>query len=386
MPEQPFVYLDHSATTPVRPEVVEAMLPYFTERFANPSSLYAPSREVRRVVDRARETVAAALGCAPGEIIFTSGGSESDNLALKGVAFASRERGRHIITTPIEHHAVLHTAEYLARFGFAVTYLPVDRDGLVDLGELARALTPGTVLVSAIWANNEIGTLQPVAEMAALLRERGIPFHTDAVQAPGNLPIDVGALGVDLLSLSAHKFYGPKGLGVLYVRKGTPFLPQQQGGGQELGRRAGTENTAGIVGLAAALDLATRDLGTTSNRLARLRDRLIDGVLRIEGTRLTGHPTQRLPGHASFVFDGVDGEALLLNLDREGICASGGSACASGALEPSHVLRAIGVPERAIHGALRLTPGASTTDAEIDRVLDVVPRLVTRLRTLTTVG
>lgn len=385
MAEPSYIYLDHSATTPVRAEVVEAMLPYFTDHFANPSSVYAPSRAARRAIDRARETVAAALGCAPGEILFTSGGSEGDNLAIKGVAFAHQERGRHIITSAVEHHAVLHAAEYLERFGFRVTFLPVDRHGLVDPDELERALTSETTLVSLVWANNEIGTLQPIAEIGARLRERSVLFHTDAVQVPGHLPIDVRALNVDLLTLAAHKFYGPKGVGALYVRRGVRFLPQQQGGSQEGGRRAGTENTPGIVGLATALELATRELPEVAPRLSRLRDRLIAAVLRIEGARLTGHPTERLPGHASFVFEGVDGDALLMNLDRAGICASSGSACASGALEPSHVLRAIGVPETAIHGALRLTCGRTTTDPEVDRVLEVLPGIIAKLRALSRV-
>lgn len=382
MPE--IVYLDHAATTPVAPAVLEAMLPFFREKFANPSSLYGPAREVRRAIDQARDTVARVLGARSSEIIFTSGGTESDNLAIKGVAFANRHRGNHIITSRVEHHAVLHTCEYLEKFGFRVTYLPVDRTGRVDLNALEDALDDQTILVSIMYANNEVGTIQPIKEIAQLLRPRGIIFHTDAVQAAGALPLNVDDLGVDLLSLSAHKFYGPKGAGVLYVRRGVTFWPQQHGGGQERGRRAGTENVPGIVGLAKALELAEQNRPQYVAHCRALRDRLIQGVLeRIPGAVLTGHPTQRLPNNASFCLEGIDAESLLLMLDRRGVCASSGSACTSGSLEPSHVLLAMGVQSPLALGSLRLTVGLDNTPEQIDRALDILVESVQKLRALT---
>ena len=382
MPE--IIYLDHAATTPVAPAVLEAMLPFFREKFANPSSLYGPAREVRRAIDQARDTVARVLGARSSEIIFTSGGTESDNLAIKGVAFANRHRGNHIITSRVEHHAVLHTCEYLEKFGFRVTYLPVDRTGLVDLNALEDALDDQTILVSLMYANNEVGTIQPIKEIAQLLRPRGIIFHTDAVQAAGALPLNVDDLGVDLLSLSAHKFYGPKGAGVLYVRRGVTFWPQQHGGGQERGRRAGTENVPGIVGLAKALELAEQNRPQYVAHCQALRDRLIQGVLeRIPGAVLTGHPTQRLPNNASFCLEGIDAESLLLMLDRRGVCASSGSACTSGSLEPSHVLLAMGIQSPLALGSLRLTVGLDNTPEQIDRALDILVESVQKLRALT---
>ncbi len=381
MPE--IIYLDHAATTPVAPAVLEAMLPFFREKFANPSSLYGPAREVRRAIDQARDTVARVLGARSSEIIFTSGGTESDNLAIKGVAFANRHRGNHIITSRVEHHAVLHTCEYLEKFGFRVTYLPVDRTGLVDLNALEDALDDQTILVSIMYANNEVGTIQPLKEIAQLLRPRGIIFHTDAVQAAGALPLNVDDLGVDLLSLSAHKFYGPKGAGVLYVRRGVTFWPQQHGGGQERGRRAGTENVPGIVGLAKALELAEQNRPQYVAHCQALRDRLIQGVLeRIPGAVLTGHPTQRLPNNASFCLEGIDAESLLLMLDRRGVCASSGSACTSGSLEPSHVLLAMGIQSPLALGSLRLTVGLDNTPEQIDRALDILVESVQKLRAL----
>ncbi len=382
MPEP--IYLDHAATTPVRPEVVEAMLPYFTERYGNPSSIYGLGREARQALDRARDTVADILGCRPAEVLFTSCGSESDNLAIKGVAYACRDRGNHIITTQVEHHAVLHTCEWLERYaGFEVTYLPVDRYGVVDLAALEAALTDRTVLVSVMLANNEVGTIQPIRAIADLVRPRGIFLHTDAVQGGGALPLDVEALGVDLLSLSGHKFYAPKGVGILYVRQGTPLLPQMQGGGQERNRRAGTENVPYIVGVATALRLAVEELPSTTARLTYLRDRLIQGVLaKVPGAHLTGHPTERLPNNASFVFEGVEGEALLLSLDQQGICASTGSACTSGSLEASHVLKAMGLPTVLAQGSLRLSLGHSNDEDQIDRVLEALPGAVERLRSV----
>jgi cysteine desulfurase len=380
MPEP--IYLDHAATTPVRPEVLEAMLPYFGGRFGNPSSIYRLGREARQAMDRARDTVAAALGCRPAEVLFTSCGSESDNLAIKGVAYACRDRGNHLITTQVEHHAVLHTCEWLERYaGFEVTYLPVDHHGLVELPALEAAITDRTTLVSVMLANNEVGTIQPLPAIAALLRPRGIIFHTDAVQGGGALDLNVGRLGVDLLSLSGHKFYAPKGIGILYVRQGTPLLPQMHGGGQERNRRAGTENVPYVVGAATALELATEELAPGNARLVQLRDRLIQGVLeRVPGARLTGHPTERLPNNASFVFGGVEGEALLLALDQLGICASTGSACTSGSLEASHVLKAMGLPASLAQGSLRLSLGKGTDEDQIDRTLEALPSLVERLR------
>lgn len=377
-----FIYLDHAATTPVHPSVVDAMIPYFTEKFGNPSSIYSIAREARKGLDSARDTVAGILGASPTEVVFTSGGSESDNLALKGIAFANRKKGNHIITTQVEHHAILHTCEYLEkRFGYRVTYLPVDHTGVVDLDALEKAITPETILVSVMYANNEVGTIQPIHEISDILRSRGgIYFHTDAVQAGGSLDLNVDKLGVDMLSLSAHKFYGPKGVGVLYVRKGTSYWPQQQGGGQERGRRAGTENTAGIVGFATALKLAYDNLESGNAHAARMRDMLIAGISGLPGASLTGHPTNRLPNSASFVFDYIEGESILLSLDMLGIGGSSGSACTSSTLEPSHVLKAMGVPVERSHGSLRLTTGRDNTEADMQRVVEALPDIIERLR------
>ncbi|MSQ27423.1 MAG: cysteine desulfurase NifS [Dehalococcoidia bacterium] len=383
------VYLDHASTTPVRPEVLEAMLPYFSERFGNPSSIYGLAQDARKGVDGARAAVAGILGCRPAEVMFTSGGSESDNTAIKGVAFASRQWGNHIVTSSIEHHAVLHTCQFLEKFGFDITYLPVDADGLVGPDDLAAALTARTVLVSIMYANNEIGTVQPIAELAEVVRRRGkalgrvIPFHTDAVQAPGALDLNVDRLGVDLLSLSAHKFYGPKGCGVLYVRRGTPLLPQQQGGSQERFRRAGTENTPGIVGTARALELVVAEQETESARLIGLRERLISRLSeRIPRTRLNGHPTLRLPNNVNVSFEAVEGEPVLLGLDFAGVCASSGSACTSASLEPSHVLSALGLPADIAHASLRLTLGRENTEEDVQYLLATLPDIVARLRAL----
>ena len=390
MQEQPrIVYMDHAATTPVRPEVMEAMLPYFTHRFGNASSLYTLAQESRRAVDEARESVARVLGCRTSEVVFTSGGSESDNTALKGAVLALKQTGNHIITTSIEHHAILHTCQYLEDTGFRVTYLPVDRDGLVDTEDVLKAVTEETTLVSVMLANNEIGTIQPVADMARGVKEiakklgRTIVFHTDAVQAAGFMDIDVNALGVDMLSLSSHKFYGPKGVGVLYVRRSTPFTPQQFGGAQERQRRAGTENVPGIVGTAVALRLASEERESSSEHCLRLRDSLIQGIQeRIERVHLNGHPTLRLPNNVNFSFDGVEGEPILLGLDFAGTAASSGSACTSGALEPSHVLLALGLPADLAQASLRLTLGKDNTQEDVERVLRVLPELVGRLRAM----
>ena len=378
------IYLDHAATTHTDPRVVDAMLPFFTDQWGNPSSIYDPGRVARRAIDHSRDVMARILNCRPNEILFTSCGSESDNLAIKGVAFARQAEGRHIVTVKTEHYAVLHTCEWLERhFGFEITYLDVDRHGLVDLNDLDRAIRSDTTLVSIMYANNEIGTIQPLEEISRLLKGRGVVFHTDAVQAGGALDLDVDKLGIDLLSLSGHKLYAPKGVGLLYVRRGTPLLPQLQGGGQERGQRAGTENVAYIVGFARAAELAYGELTIRNERFGRLRDRLVEGVLqRIASAHLTGHPTQRLPNSASFVFELADGESILLNLDQDGIFASSGSACTAGSLEVSHVLKALGFPLEVAAGSLRLTTGLNTTDAEIDAVLDRLPSIVERVRTV----
>jgi cysteine desulfurase len=375
------IYMDHSATTYVRKEVVEAMTPFHAEHFGNPSSIYSIARESKMVIDTAREQAAKALGAEPDEIYFTSGGSESDNWAIKGVAFANRKKGNHIITSKIEHHAVLHTCEYLGKEGFLITYLPVDQYGLVDPAELEKAITDKTVLISIMYANNEIGTIEPIAELGAIARRHKIPFHTDAVQAVGNIPIDVKAQNIDILSLSAHKFYGPKGVGALYIRKGTKIDNLIHGGGQERRRRAGTENIAGIVGLGKAIELATADIEGHNRKIRALRDRLMSGILaKIPNSRLNGHPEKRLPGNINISFEFIEGESMLLWLDDEGICASTGSACTSGSLEPSHVLLATGLPVEISHGSLRLTLGDINTDADVDFVLEVLPKVVSRLR------
>ena len=380
------IYLDHAATTPVDPAVVEAMLPYFTEKWGNPSSIYSLGRDAGVALNAAREQVAGILGCSPSEVYFTSCGTESDNMAIRGVSLARRrQKGtRHIITSAIEHHAVLHTCESLAKYGdFDVTYVPVDQYGMVDPEAVRAAIRDDTAMISIMYANNEIGTIEPIREIAAIARERHIPFHTDAVQAGGSLPIKVDELGVDLLSLSAHKFYGPKGVGVLYMKRGAPFLPVQTGGGQERGKRAGTENVPYIVGLAKALTLAYEKAEAENARLAALRDRLIRDILAsIPECQLTGHPTRRLPNSASFVFRYVEGESILLSLDMEGICASSGSACTSGSLDPSHVLLGIGLTHEVAHGSLRLTLGRSTTEESIDRVLAILPDIIKRLRAM----
>jgi cysteine desulfurase len=335
-----------------------------------------------QAIDSAREQVADILGCRPTEVSFTGCGSESDNLAIKGIAYALQKKGNHIITTPIEHHAVLHTCQYLERFGFKTTYLPVDRYGCVNPDDVARAITDQTILVSVMYANNEVGTIEPVAEIGRVCRAKRIPFHVDAVQAGGALPLDVATLNADLLSLSAHKFYGPKGVGILYIRQGIRILPQLQGGSQERGRRAGTENVAGIVGAATALRLAYEELPQVVSHILALRDRLIEGLSTIPGSQLTGHPTNRLPNNASFCFEGVEGESILLNLDLLGIAASTGSACTSGSTEPSHVLVAMGLPPEVAHGSLRLTLGKENTDEDVDAVLAAVPTMVEKLRAL----
>jgi cysteine desulfurase len=383
------IYLDHAATTAPDPRGVAAMLPYLTSAWGNPSSIYAEAREARKGLDAARRTVAKALGCKPNEVVFTSGGTESDNLALRGVATAARASGRgdHIITTQVEHHAVLQECEALSKEGFRVTYLPVDGEGFVRLDALRDALDAGTVLVSIMYANNEVGTVQPVAEAVRIGKAHDPPvaFHPDAVQAAGALSLNVDALGVDLLSIAAHKIYGPKGAGALYIRGRTPFLPQTLGGSQERNRRAGTENVAGAVGLATALRLACDELDVRNTRLIAMRDRLLDEVpRRVPGTIITGplDRSRRLPNSASFAFEHVEGEAVLLALDLDGIAASSGSACTTASLEPSHVLVAMGVPEAYLRGSLRLTLGKENTMGDVDRLLDVLPAAVARIRAL----
>jgi len=373
--------MDHAATTFVKEEVLQEMLPFFTEKYGNASSIYALGRESKKAIEEAREKVAEVFNCDAREIFFTGSGTEADNWAIKGVAYANRSRGNHIITTTIEHHAVLHTCQYLEKEGFEVTYLPVDEYGMVSVEQLKEAITDKTILISVMFANNEIGTIQPIEEIGKIAKERGIYFHTDAVQAVGNIDIDVKKYNIDLLSFSAHKFYGPKGIGALYVRKGVKMNNFIQGGAQERGRRAGTENVAGIVGLAKALELATKDIDSHNKKLIALRDRLINEVLeKIPYTRLNGHPKKRLPGNVNFSFEFIEGESLLLMLDMKGIAASSGSACTSGSLDPSHVLLAIGLPHEIAHGSLRLSLGDDNTEEDIDYVLEVLPKIVNRLR------
>jgi cysteine desulfurase len=383
-PTKQTVYLDHAATTAVDERVVEAMLPYWTERYGNASSIYQLGREASHALEQARQTVADILNCAPREVVFTSCGTESDNLALRGVAFERRHRAKknHIITSSIEHHAIGHTVEQLEEiFGFEATYLPVNRYGQVDPTDVEGAIRPDTALISIMYANNEVGTIEPIAEIGRIARAHKVPIHTDAVQAGGTLNLDVKALNVDLMSLSAHKFYGPKGVGLLYARRGVPFLPMQTGGGHERNHRAGTENVPYAVGLATALRLAYEEADEANARITRLRDQLIAGVLeRIPESQLSGHPTWRLPNSASFLFKYVEGESILLNLDQMGVAASSGSACTSGSLEPSHVLMAMGFPHEVAHGSLRLTLGKENTEADVDYVLDILPGIIEKLR------
>jgi len=379
---QRIVYMDHAATTFTKPEVLTEMLPYFTERFGNPSSVYSLARESKQVVEAARGRVAKALGARPEECYFTAGGSESDNWALKGVAFANRKKGNHIITSKIEHHAVIHPCQWLEKQGFEVTYLPVDQFGLVNPADLESAIRKDTILVSVMYANNEIGTIEPVSELGAIAHEHKVLFHTDAVQAVGNVPIDVQGQNIDLLSLSAHKFYGPKGAGALYIRRGTRIDSLIHGGGQEQKKRAGTENLAGIVGLGKAIELATSDIEGHNRKIQSMRDRLIRGILAIPHSRLNGHPEKRLPGNVNISIEFIEGESMLLSLDGFGVCGSTGSACTSGSLEPSHVLLAIGLSHEIAHGSLRLTLGDANREEDVDFVLQVLPGVVERLRTM----
>jgi len=381
------IYLDYAATTPTHPEVVEEMLPYFNEIYGNPSSIYQIAQKAKGAIEEAREKVAQLINAEPEEIIFTSGGTEADNIAIKGVIYANRKKGDHIITSKIEHHAVLNTCKWLEKQGFKVTYVSVDRYGMVDLDKLKKSLTDKTILISIMHANNEVGTIELIPEIASIARERGIYFHTDAVQTVGKIPVDVKELEVDLLSLSGHKLYGPKGIGALYIRKGIKVSPLIHGGHHEKNKRAGTENVPGIVGLGKACEIAAREMADETRRLKELRERLYKGLKeRIEEIVLNGHPRNRLPGILNICVKYVEGESMLINLDLEGICASSGSACTSGSLEPSHVLLAMGIPPEISHGSLRFSLGRNTTEKEIDRVIEVLPPIVEKLRAMSPFG
>jgi cysteine desulfurase len=375
------IYMDYNATTPIDERVLSAMLPYLKEEFGNPSSIYSLAQRARRAVEEAREKLAKLLNADPKEIIFTSGGTESDNFAIKGIAYANQDKGKHIITSQIEHHAVLNTCKFLEKQGFHITYLPVDRYGVVDLDALEKSITPQTILISIMFANNEVGTIQPIKKIGEIAKRHGVYFHTDAVQAVGKIPIDVKELGIDLLSLSAHKFYGPKGVGALYVRKGVKMSSFIQGGEQERGRRGGTENVAGIVGLGKAAEIAQEEMVEEEKRVRALRDELERRLLeRIPEVVLNGHPQNRLYNTLSICVKYVEGESMLINLDREGICASSGSACTSGSLEPSHVLLAMGVPPEIAHGSLRFSLGKFNREEDVERVSEVLPSIVEELR------
>lgn len=378
------IYFDHSATTPVRPEVVEAMCEYLRESFGNPTSLHYFGRQVRKGVEEAREKVAGAIGANPSEVVFTSGGTESDNMAIHGVAYSGKNKGNHIITSAVEHHASLNTVKALGKEGFTVTILPVDKYGMVSVDDVAAVITDKTILITIMHANNEVGTIMPIRQIGELARSRGIIFHTDAVQSFGKIPVDVDDLGVDLLAISAHKIYGPKGIGALYIRKGTRWRQTLlHGGAQERLRRAGTENVSGIIGFGVAAELAMANMEKESEYLRRLRDRLIKEVTgRISHVRVTGHPAMRLPNHASFTFEFIEGESMLLSLDMKGVAASSGSACTSGSLEPSHVLLAMGIPHETAHGSIRITLGIDNRPEDIDYFMEVMPAIVGRLRAM----
>lgn len=390
------IYLDHAATTPVRSEVFDAMRPYFTDHFGNPSSVYTFAQEARAVLDDARETIAKQLGARASEVVFTSGGTESDNTALKGAAYALKSTGNHIITTAIEHHAILHTCYQLEQLGFDITYLPVNSYGLIDPDDVAHAIKDRTVMVSVMMANNEIGTIEPIREISAVVKseakrlDKTIVMHTDSVQAAGMMDLNVRELGVDMLSLSAHKFHGPKGIGALFIKRGTPFEPQQLGGGQERQRRSGTENVPLAVGMATALKIANEERDEVIANCMKLRDKIVNQIpLRVGGVHFNGHPTQRLPNNVNMSFESIEGEPILLGLDLAGICASSGSACSTASLEPSHVLIAIGHSSDLAQGTIRITLGRNNTEDEVDYLLEVLPDLVIKLRempSLATVG
>lgn len=378
-----FIYADNAATTPVSKSVLQAMEPFYTKIYGNPSSIYSVGREAKRPLELARETVADCLGALPNEIFFTSGGSEGDNWAIKGVAHMLKEKGKkHIITSTFEHHAVLHSCEALEKEGFEVTYLDVHKDGLIRPEELEAAIREDTALVSIMYANNEIGTIQPVAEIGAICKKHGVIFHTDAVQAAGNIHIDVNEQNIDLLSISGHKFHAPKGVGAMYIRKGINIPNLIDGGAQERGRRAGTENVAQIVGMSVALKEACAGIDERTVRLTKMRDRLMEGALKLERSRVNGDRVKRLPGNINMCFEGIEGESLLLMLDLKGVCASSGSACTSGSLDPSHVLLAIGLPHEIAHGSLRLSFSEQNTEEDVDYILEVLPKIVDRLRSM----
>lgn len=381
--EKKIIYLDNAATTPVRPEVLETMIPYFTEKFGNPSSIYSISASNKKEISAARETIAKTINTDADNIYFTAGGSESDNWALKATAEAYQNKGKHIITTKIEHHAILHTCEYLEKKGFEITYLDVDENGIVKLDQLKKAIRPDTILISVMFANNEIGTIQPISEIGRIAKDHDILFHTDAVQAYTQVPIDVEALHIDMMSTSGHKINGPKGIGFLYIRKGVKIRSFVHGGAQERKRRAGTENVPGIIGIAKAAEIATGNMKERTGKEVELRNYMIDRVLsEVPFTRLNGDRSQRLPNNINFSFQFIEGESLLIMLDMEGICASSGSACTSGSLDPSHVLLAIGLPHEIAHGSLRLTLGDATTKEDLDFVIENIKRIVARLRSM----
>ena len=380
------MYLDHNATTPLHTDVLETMMPFLTDKYGNASSIHAFGRETRVAIDEAREIVAHSLGATPGEIFFTSGGTESDNLAVKGTAFFNRKRGNHIISSKIEHHAVLHTCQYLEKEGFEVTYVSADNFGMVDPNDVAEAITENTILVTIMHANNEVGTLQPLKEIGAMCKDKGVLFHTDAVQSFGKIPININDLNVDLLSISGHKVYGPKGVGALYVRKGKRIIPLAHGGSHERNRRAGTENVAGIVGLGKAANIAMEVMESEAQTLAELRDTLYNQLnQKIEHLHLNGHPTQRLPGTLNVSFAGIEGESIVLSLDLKGIAVSSGSACTSGALEPSHVLSAMGLSPELAQGSIRFSLGRENTREEVDYVIEVLPEIIQKLRAMSPV-
>ena len=375
------IYMDYAATTPVHPEVVRAMMPYFEDVFGNPSSIHSCGQEARTPIEASRAALAGFIGARPEEVVFTSGGTESDNFAIKGVAYANQEKGDHIISSSVEHHAVLESCRFLEKRGFKVTLLPVDRYGMVDPDDVKKAITPRTVLVTVMHASNEVGTIQPIAEIGKITREAGVYFHTDAVQTVGHIPVNVSELNVDLLSLSGHKLYGPKGVGALYIRKGTRIEPFMNGGGQEEGRRGSTHNVPGIVGLGKAVEIAAREMNEEAQRLELYRDSLIEGLFqKIEFVHLNGHPRKRLPNNVNVSIEFIEGEATLVSLDIAGICASTGSACSSESLEPSHVLTAMQVPAEEARCSLRFSLGKWTTEAEVQRVLEVLPEIVEKLR------
>jgi len=378
------IYMDHAATTSTDVEVVKAMEPYFTLKYGNPNSIHSFGQEAREAVEEARGKVAHLIGANPAEIVFTAGGTEADNYAIKGIAWANQKKGNHIITSKIEHHAILHSCQFLEKQGFKVTYLPVDKYGLIDPKDVKKAITDKTILVTIMHANNEIGTIEPIEEIGKVVKDAGVYFHTDSVQTTGHIPVDVNDLGVDMLSMSGHKFYGPNGVGALYLRKGTKIVNLIDGGAQEKNRRSGTENVAGIVGLGKAAEMAEKRLAKgAEDRVVKLRDKLIKGIMdKIKNVRLNGHPTNRLPGNANLCFEFIEGESMLLNLDMQGVAASSGSACTSGSLEASHVLLAIGLPPEIAHGSLRLTLGKDNTEEEIDYVIDILPGIIEKLRAL----